>query len=355
VAQAQTVSFRLISSLGPRASGRNLYTVVENHPIRRKVSRSVKRVAGSGVDKVPIKRPIFSGCFTALITPLRGGKVDEKAFQALVDWQVREGIAGLVPCGTTGESPTLSHKEHMRVTELCVEVAARRVPVIAGTGSNSTQETIDFARHAEKAGADAQLVVTPYYNKPTQEGLYQHFKAVHDQSGLPIIIYNIPGRSVVDMSVETMVRLAKLPRIVGVKDATGDLSRPLYTRLAVGPDFSLLSGEDVTALAFLAQGGHGFISVTSNIAPKICAAMEAAWRSGEVREAQRINEILAPLNRALFLETSPSPVKYAASLLGLSTAEVRLPLCEITDNTKFRVRDAMAGVGLVQIENQTND
>ncbi len=302
-----------------------------------------------------IKRHIFSGCLTALITPLRGGKVDEKAFQALVDWQVAEGFSGLVPCGTTGESPTLSHREHMRVTELCIEVAARRVPVIAGTGSNSTQETIDFSKHAEKAGADAQLVVTPYYNKPTQHGLYQHFKAVHDHSGLPIIIYNIPSRSVVDLSVETMVELAKLPRIIGVKDATCDLSRPLDTRLAIDADFLLLSGDDATALAFLAQGGSGVISVTSNVAPKICAAMQAAWRSGELREAQRINEILAPLNRALFLETSPSPVKYAASLLGLSTAEVRLPLCEVKDTTKSKVRDAMARAGLVQIEDRTND
>jgi 4-hydroxy-tetrahydrodipicolinate synthase len=323
--------------------------VGKNHPIGPGISRSVKRVAGSEADKAPVKRRILSGCFTPLITPLRGGKVDEKAFQALADWQVTEGISGLVPCGTTGESPTLSHKEHMRVTELCIEVAARRVPVIAGTGSNSTEETIDFSRHAEKAGADAQLVVTPYYNKPTQEGLYQHFKAVHDHSGLPIIIYNIPSRSVVDMSVETMVELAKLPRIVGVKDATGDLSRPLYTRLAIGPDFSLLSGDDATALAFLAQGGDGVISVTSNVAPKICAAMQAAWRSGEIREAQRINEFLAPLNRALFLETSPSPVKYAASLLGLSTAEVRLPLCETKDTTRSRVRDAMARAGLVHL------
>jgi len=264
-------------------------------------------------------------------------------------------VDGLVPCGTTGESPTLTHREHMRVTEVCIEVAAQRVPVIAGTGSNSTEETIDFSRHAEKAGADAQLVVTPYYNKPTQEGLYRHFKAVHDHSSLPIIIYNVPGRSVVDMSVQTMVELARLPRIVGVKDATADLSRPLYARLAVGQDFSLLSGDDATALAFLAQGGDGVVSVTSNIAPKICAAMQAAWRSGAAREAQRINEILAPLNRALFLETSPSPFKYAASLLGLSTAEVRLPLCEIEETTRSSVRDAMARVGLIQIENQTND
>lgn len=327
----------------------------ENNPNGRRISPSVEGVVVSEVDKAPIKRQIFSGCFTALITPLRGGKVDEKAFQALVDWQVKEGINGLVPCGTTGESPTLSHREHMWVTELCIEVGARRVPVIAGIGSNSTEETIDFSRHAEKAGADAQLVVTPYYNKPTQEGLYQHFKAVHDHSGLPIIIYNIPSRSAVDMSVKTMVELAKLPRIIGVKDATGDLSRPLYTRLAIGPDFSILSGDDATALALLAQGGQGVISVTSNVAPKICVAMQAAWQLGEVREAQRINEILAPLNRALFAETSPSPVKFAASLLGLSTAEVRLPLCEIKDTTKSRVREAMARVGLVQIGDQTND
>ena len=240
------------------------------------------------------------------------------------------------------------------MTELCIEVAAHRVPVIAGTGSNSTEETIDFSRHAEKAGADAQLVVTPYYNKPTQEGLYQHFKAVHDHSGLPIIIYNVPGRSAVDMSVETMVELAKLPRIIGVKDATADLSRPLYARLAIGQDFSLLSGDDATALAFLAQGGDGVVSVTSNIAPKICAAMQVAWRSGAVSEAQRINEVLAPLNRALFLETSPSPVKYAASLLGLSAAEVRLPLCEIKETTRSSVRDAMARIGLIQLEDQTN-
>jgi 4-hydroxy-tetrahydrodipicolinate synthase len=279
---------------------------------------------------------------------LRGDKVDEKSFQALVDWQVREGIGGLVPCGTTGESPTLSHKEHMRVTELCIEGAARRVPVIAGTGSNSTLETIDFAKHAEKVGADAQLVVTPYYNKPTQEGLYQHFKAVHDHSGLPIIIYNIPGRSAVDLSLKTMIELSRLPRIIGVKDATGDLSRPLLTRLAIGSNFSLLSGDDATAFAFLAQGGHGVVSVTANVAPKLCVAMQTAWQSRAVSEAQLINEILTPLNRALFLETNPSPVKYAASLLGLSTPQVRLPLCEITDATKAEVLDAMARAGIMR-------
>jgi 4-hydroxy-tetrahydrodipicolinate synthase len=311
-------------------------------------SRRIRSVAGSGHVKSPANRRIFSGCFTALVTPLRGDKVDEKSFQALVDWQVREGIGGLVPCGTTGESPTLSHKEHMRVTELCIEGAARRVPVIAGTGSNSTLETIDFAKHAEKAGADAQLVVTPYYNKPTQEGLYQHFKAVHDHSGLPIIIYNIPGRSAVDLSLKTMIELSRLPRIIGVKDATGDLSRPLLTRLAIGSNFSLLSGDDATAFAFLAQGGHGVVSVTANVAPKLCVAMQTAWQSRAVSEAQLINEILTPLNRALFLETNPSPVKYAASLLGLSTPQVRLPLCEITDATKAEVLDAMARAGIMR-------
>jgi 4-hydroxy-tetrahydrodipicolinate synthase len=317
------------------------------HSIGRATLPSIKRLATSEAFEGSVSDRIFSGCFTALITPFCNGKIDEKAFRELVDWQVREGISGLVPCGTTGESPTLSHEEHTRVTELCIEVAARRVPIIAGTGSNSTLETIDFARHAEKAGADAQLVVTPYYNKPTQEGLYQHFKAVQDHSGLPIIIYNIPGRSVVDMSVETMAELAKLPRIIGVKDATGDLSRPVLIRLATGSGFSLLSGDDATALPFLAQGGHGVVSVTANIAPKLCVAMQTAWRSGAITQAQSINDTLAPLNRALFLETNPSPVKYAASLLGLSNAQVRLPLCELKRITQVAVRDAVTRAGLI--------
>jgi 4-hydroxy-tetrahydrodipicolinate synthase len=323
-------------------------TMENNRRIGRKVSPLVKRGRGYEVTDAITSSHIYSGCFTALITPFRDGKIDEKAFEALIDWQVREGISGLVVCGTTGESPTLTHREHMRATELCIQVAARRVPVIAGTGSNSTQETIDFARHAEKAGANAQLVVTPYYNKPTQEGLYQHFKAVHDHSGLPIIVYNIPGRSVVDLSTETMVELAKLPRIIGMKDATGDLSRPLRTRLAVGPDFSLLCGDDATALAFLAQGGHGVVSVTSNIAPKLCVTMQTAWHSGSIKNAQLINEILAPLNQALFSETSPAPIKYAASILGLSTADVRLPLCQIKEASKSLILDAMAKAALIR-------
>ena len=287
---------------------------------------------------------MFKGCLTAFITPFRDGSIDEKAFQSFVDWQIKEGIDGVVVCGTTGESPTLSHKEHMRLTELCIEAASRRVPVLAGTGSNSTEETIEFAKHAERAGADAQLVVIPYYNKPTQEGLYLHFKAVHDSCGLPIVIYNIPSRSVVDMTVETMTELAKLPRIIGVKDATGDLTRPLRTKLAIGPGFTLLGGDDGTSLAFLAQGGHGVISVTSNVAPRLCVAMQDAWRRGDVLKAQQLNEMLTPLHQALFLETSPSPVKYAASLLGLSTPDVRLPLCGIKDPTKARVRKAIAGL-----------
>ena len=289
---------------------------------------------------------MLDGCLTALITPFRNGGIDDKAFQTLVDWQVTEGIDGVLVCGTTGESPTLSHKEHMRLTELCIEAARHRVPVLAGTGSNSTDETIEFARHAERAGADAQLVVIPYYNKPTQEGLYLHFKAVHDSCGLPIVIYNIPSRSVVDMTIETLTELAKLPRIIGVKDATGDLTRPVRTKLAIGTAFSLLGGDDGTSLAFLAQGGHGVISVTSNVAPKICVEMQDAWRRGDVLKAQQINEMLMPLHQALFMETNPSPVKYAASLLGLSTPDVRLPLCEVKDATKTKVREVMARVGL---------
>ena len=292
----------------------------------------------------------FKGCLTALITPFRNGRIDEKAFQSLVEWQIKEGVQGVLVCGTTGESPTLSHKEHMRVTELCVEAVKRRIPVLAGTGSNSTEETIELARHAEQAGADAQVVVTPYYNKPTQEGLYRHFKAVHDSCGLPIVIYNIPSRSVIDMTIETITELAKLPRIVGVKDATGDLARPVRTKLAVGANFSLLAGDDSTALAFLAQGGHGLISVTSNVAPRLCAEMQHAWQRGDVLKAQQINETLAPLHYALFMETNPSPVKYAASLLGLCTPDVRLPLCGVKDATKAKVREAMAPAGSLRVE-----
>jgi 4-hydroxy-tetrahydrodipicolinate synthase len=290
---------------------------------------------------------MFKGSIVALITPFRDGVVDEKAFQSFVDWQISQGTHGVVPCGTTGESPTLSHAEHKRVVELALEVAKGRVPVIAGTGSNSTAEAIELTRHAKKAGADAALVVTPYYNKPTQEGLYQHFKAVHDTADLPIIIYNIPARCVVDMSVATMARLAKLPNIVGVKDATNDLARPLRTAQAIGDTFCLLSGEDVTALAFLAQGGHGCISVTANVAPRACAEMHEAWQKGDARKATQINARLAPLHDALFVETSPAPVKYAVSLLEKSSPEVRLPLVPASPEAQGKVREAMRSAGVL--------
>ena len=290
---------------------------------------------------------MLNGSLVALITPFRDGKVDEKAFQSFVDWQIGQGTEGVIPCGTTGESPTLSHAEHKRVVELCVEVAKGRVPVVAGTGSNSTAEAIDFTRHAKQAGADAALVVTPYYNKPTQEGLYQHYKAITEAVDLPIIIYNIPARCVIDMSVATMTRLAKLPNIVGVKDVTNDLARPLRTRAAIGPEFSMISGEDVTAIAFMGQGGDGCISVTANVAPRACADMHQAWRRGETATAMKINERLLPLHDALFCETSPAPVKYACSLLGKSTSDVRLPLVPASAQAQEQVRTAMRSAGVL--------
>jgi 4-hydroxy-tetrahydrodipicolinate synthase len=290
---------------------------------------------------------MFRGSIVALITPFKNGKVDRDAFTRLVDWQIKEGTAALVPCGTTGESPTLSHDEHKEVVELCVAAAKKRVPVIAGTGSNNTAEAIDLAEHAKKAGADAQLVVTPYYNKPTQDGLYQHYKALHDAVELPIIIYNIPPRCVIDMTVDTMARLAKLPRIVGVKDATADLTRPMLLRLAAGPDFCQLSGEDATIVPFLSQGGHGCISVTSNVAPRLCAELHDAWAKRDLDTVMTINERLTPLHKALFVETSPGPVKYAAELLGRASAAARLPLCEIAAASKERVKAAMVHAGLL--------
>lgn len=290
--------------------------------------------------------PVLQGSLVALITPFRDGKVDEQAFQEFVNWQIEQGTEGLIPCGTTGESPTLSHDEHKRVVELCVEATAGRVPVVAGTGSNSTAEAVELAVHARKAGADAQLLVTPYYNKPTQEGLYRHYKAVHDASELPILIYNIPGRSIVDMTVETMARLAELPYIIGVKDSTTDLARPTQTRIACGDDFTILSGEDGTALALLAQSGDGCISVTANIAPRMCADMHAAWRKGDFKAARALNERLMPLHDAMFCETSPGPVKYAAELLGICSSETRLPICEIAGASKKRVEEALANAGV---------
>ncbi|WP_431860009.1 4-hydroxy-tetrahydrodipicolinate synthase [Azospirillum sp.] len=290
---------------------------------------------------------MFHGSIVALLTPFKNGKVDEAAFQSFVEWQVAEGTHALVPCGTTGESPTLSHEEHDRVVELCIEAAGGKVPVIAGTGSNSTDEAIRLTQHAKKAGAQAALVVTPYYNKPSQEGLYQHFKAIHDQADLPIIIYNIPGRSVVDMSVATMARLAKLPNIVGVKDATADLARPLRTRVAIGPEFCQLSGEDATVTAFLAQGGVGCISVTANVAPRLCADLHNAWRRGDHATVERIRDQLMPLHDAMFVETSPAPVKYAASLLGKCTPDVRLPLVPASESAREAVREAMKKAGVL--------
>jgi 4-hydroxy-tetrahydrodipicolinate synthase len=290
---------------------------------------------------------MFKGSLVALITPFRDGAVDEKAFQNFVAWQIGQGTNGLIPTGTTGESPTLSHAEHKRVVALCIEVAKGKVPVIAGTGSNSTAEAIELTKHAKKAGADAALVVTPYYNKPTQEGLYQHFKAIHDAADLPIVIYNIPPRSVIDMSVATMARLAKLPNIVGVKDATADLARPLRTKLAIGDQFCQLSGEDATALPYLAQGGHGCISVTANVAPRLCAEMHKAWNDRDLDGAMKLNERLMPLHDALFCETSPGPVKYAASLLGLCTDETRLPICAIAPESREKVATAMRSTGLI--------
>ena len=290
---------------------------------------------------------MFTGSLVALVTPFKNDGLDEAAFQALIDWQIGQGTHGIIPCGTTGESPTLTHSEHKRVVELAIEAAGGRIPVIAGTGSNSTAEAIELTRHAKEAGADAALVVTPYYNKPTQEGLYQHFKAIHDAAELPIVIYNIPGRSVIDMSVATMARLAKLPNIVGVKDATANLQRPLDVRREIGPDFCQLSGEDATIVAFLAQGGVGCISVTANVAPGLCAQLHNAWRAGNYQEVFRIRDLLGPLHNAMFLEPNPCPAKYGVSLLGRCENSVRLPLVTVSKDTEAKVKAEMNKLGLV--------
>src|SRR6202012_3656250 len=258
----------------------------------------------------------FRGSFTALVTPFKNGSLDEAAFRALVSWQIAEGTHGLVPVGTTGESPTVNHDEHKRVVEWCIDEAKGRVPVIAGAGSNSTHEAVELAQHAESARADAVLVVTPYYNKPTQEGLYQHFKAINDAIGIPIIIYNIPPRSVIDMSVETMTRLSELKNIAGVKDATANVVRVSQQRAAMGPDFNQLSGEDATALGFMAHGGHGCVLGTSNVAPRVCAEFQDLCLKDDYAGALRLQDKLMPLHTALFLETNPAPAKYALSLLG---------------------------------------
>ncbi len=290
---------------------------------------------------------MFKGSITALLTPFRDGRVDEPAFQAFVEWQIDQGIHGVVPVGTTGESPTLTHDEHKRVVELCVEAVGGRVPVIAGTGSNSTDEAIELTIHAKSAGADAALVVTPYYNKPTQEGLFSHYSAIAGAVDIPVVIYNIPGRSVVDMTVETMARLAKITNIVGVKDATNDLARPVLTRLAVGSGFCQLSGEDATVAAFLGQGGDGCISVTANVAPGLCAQMCEAWQARDIDSFAALRDRLAPLHEALFCESSPGPVKYAASLMDKCLQDTRLPLVPIADASRLVVREAMVSAGLL--------
>ena len=289
----------------------------------------------------------FRGSFTALVTPFKNGSVDEKAFRDLVEWQISEGTHGLVPVGTTGESPTLSHDEHKQVVEWCVDQAKGRVPVVAGAGSNSTAEAIDFSKHAEKAGADAVLIVTPYYNKPTQEGLYQHFKAVNDAVTVPVIIYNIPPRSVVDMSVETMTRLFALKNIAGVKDATGNLARVSQQRAAMGPEFIQLSGEDMTALAYNAAGGHGCISVVANVAPKLMHEMCMAAIEGRLPRAREIHLQLLSLHKNLFCEPSPAPAKWAMSRLGLCRPDVRLPILPLTEPGQALVDRALRDAGLL--------
>ena len=291
---------------------------------------------------------MLSGSITALVTPFKkDGAFDEVNFIKHINWQLQNGTNGLVPVGTTGESPTLSHDEHKNVIETCVKAVNKKVPVIAGAGSNNTDEAIDFIEHATSVGADAALVVTPYYNKPTQEGMYQHFKKLNDISGIPIIIYNIPGRCVVDMSVETMARLSHLDKIIGVKDATADISRTSLQRHVIGENFIQLSGEDMTALALMAHGGRGCISVTSNVAPRLCADLQDACLSFDFKKALAIQDKLIPLHKALFLETSPAPVKYALSLLDYCEDVVRLPLVSITSETQVAVRDAMTHAGIL--------
>jgi 4-hydroxy-tetrahydrodipicolinate synthase len=292
-------------------------------------------------------RERIRGSLPALITPFRNGEVDEAAFRKLVNWQIAEGSHGLVPCGTTGESPTLSHEEHRRVVEICVEEAKGRVPVIAGAGSNSTAEAISLTRHAKAIGADAVLSVTGYYNKPSQDGIYRHYAAIAEAVDIPIIIYNIPARAVVEISVDTMARLANIPNVIGVKDATANMARPSRERLACGKDWLLISGEDITALGYMAHGGHGCISVTANIAPKLCADFQNACLQGANERALQLQDKLTPVHDAMFAEPSPAPVKYAASLLGLSTDEVRLPMLTATEHTRSRVRQAMHGAGLI--------
>ena len=293
---------------------------------------------------------MFKGSNVALITPFKNNGLDEEAYIKLIHFHIENGTNGLVPAGTTGESPTLSHDEHQRVIDLCIKESNGKIPVIAGTGSNSTKEAISLTTHAEKAGANGALIVTPYYNKPTQEGLYQHYKAINDKCGIPLIIYNIPGRSVIDMSVETMARLFELKNIVGVKDATGDLERVNQTLEKMGKDFIQLTGNDDNAFEFNKRGGVGTISVTANIAPKLCSEFQKFSKSdtdNEMKEAERLDKILQPVHHSMFVESNPSPVKYAAKLLGLCDDNVRLPLVKVTDTTKEIVKKALQSAKLI--------
>ena len=293
---------------------------------------------------------MFKGSNVALITPFKNNGLDEEAYIKLIHFHISNGTNGLVPAGTTGESPTLSHDEHQRVIDLCIKESNGKIPVIAGTGSNSTEEAISLTTHAEKAGANGALIVTPYYNKPTQEGLYQHYKAINDKCGIPIIIYNIPGRSVIDMSVDTMARLYELKNIVGVKDATGDLDRVDKTLEKMGKDFIQLTGNDDNAFEFNKRGGVGTISVTANIAPKLCSDFQRFSKSdtdNEIKEAERLDKVLQPVHNSLFVESNPSPVKYAAKLLGLCDDNVRLPLVKVTDTTKEILKKALQSAKLV--------
>ncbi|MDP2206674.1 MAG: 4-hydroxy-tetrahydrodipicolinate synthase [Alphaproteobacteria bacterium] len=289
---------------------------------------------------------IFTGSYVALVTPFKGGKVDLDAFQKLVEWHISSGTHGLVPCGTTGETPTLTESEHKSLIVACVEAAAGRVPVLAGAGSNATEKAVELGRFAEKSGADGILVVTPYYNKPTQEGLYRHYKAVNDAQGLPVILYNVPGRTGVEISVDTVIRLAALKRIAGIKDASVDLSRPLQIRHALGDGFIQLSGEDGTVAAYLAQGGHGCISVTANVAPKLCADLHTAWQKKDWKKFEKIRDQLLPLHKNLFAETNPAPAKYCLHRMGKIGGDLRLPMVPVSKATEKLLEGAMAAAGI---------
>ncbi len=291
----------------------------------------------------------FNGSYVALVTPFKKGKVDFDAFQQLVEWHIASGTHGLVPCGTTGETPTITIEEHKALIEACLEATDGRVPVIAGAGSNSTETAVELARFADKSGADGILSVTPYYNKPSQEGMYQHFKAVNDAVGTSVILYNVPGRTGVEISVDTVIRLAKLKNIAGIKDASVDLSRPLQLQVALGDDFTQLSGEDATVAAYLAQGGHGCISVTANVAPKLCAELHNAWQKRDWKNFERIRDTLLPLHKYLFIETNPSPAKYCLSKLGKITEEQRLPLLPVSAASRAKLDEAMEFAGIYKL------